>query len=300
LIIQASKNHGFGYKQTFNLDGVAHLPWQNMYSEINSMSLFDGRCLAIANLPNGKAGKFGGEMLGKILQEKSAIVLILPKVDKATQQTNWFSQLKQHSSFIEIPTIDSKAMPTWISNTCKELGIGINSNEIIYWLSQQFEGNLISAYQELQKLALIYPQPQQPSLTQVQQVVLNVSQYSVNELIEACWRGNLELCMKIIDYLKDQSIILCLWLFIEDINLMLKIKQQSEQGKRVSELFKTYRVWGNREQALGNALKRLNTEKLHILLKTCYEIEKQAKGVEPHSDNLWQSMQWLVIKCVKN
>jgi DNA polymerase-3 subunit delta len=166
-------------------------------------------------------------------------------------------------------------------------------------LSQQFEGNLISAYQELQKLALIYPAPTQPSLLEVQKVVLNVSQYSVNDLIEYCWKGNIENCMKVIDYLKDQNPILCLWLFIEDITLMLKLKQQVMQGKRLAELFKLYRIWGNKEQAINIALKRLNISHLHVLLDTCHEIEKQAKGAAPHSDNLWQSIQWLIIKCIK-
>ncbi len=301
-ILSASKQHGFGYKQSFNLDGVAQLPWQNLYSEINSMSLFDGKCLAVANLPNGKPGKYGSEMLNKMLKEQAGFVLILPKIDRASQQTVWFINLKQKASFIEIPSIDSKTMPLWISHTCKELGINIDNShnlEIIAWLSGQFEGNLISAYQELQKLALIYPSSISPSLSEIQQVVLNVSKYSVNDLIENCWRGNLETSMKIIDYLKDQNPILCLWLFAEDINLMLKILKQIKQGKRQSELFKTYRIWGNREQSFNLALKRLHADKLKIILEKCYEIEKQIKGANPHSDNLWQSIQWLVIKCIK-
>ncbi len=300
-ILNAAKKQGCGYKQTFQLDGVAHAPWKNMYAELNSPSLLDGNCLAFANLPNGKAGKYGAEMLLNITQQKLSMVLALPKVDKATQQSKWFTYIKEHASFIDVPNIDEKLMPKWIQQVCLEQNLHITDNNALQWLALQFDGNLIGAYQELQKLALLYPSTKDEvkteiTLEQIQQAIFNVSQYTFNDLINACWTKNLSMSARIINYLKDQSPVLYVWLMIEDIQLMLKIKQkQAEEGQSISTLFKNYRIWGNREQILQVVLKRLNQTQLFNLLQKCYFIEKQIKGAAKHSHNIWQSIQLLII-----
>jgi DNA polymerase III subunit delta len=320
--LNAAKKNGCGYKQVFQLDGVAHAPWKNMRSELNSPSLLDGNCLAFANLPNGKPGKYGAEVLMDIVAQKLSMVLILPKVDKATQQTKWFTYIKEQACFIDVPNIDEKLMPKWIQQECISLNLNITDKNAIQWLALQFNGNLIGAYQELQKLALLYAQhaihnetPTRPTnittaintnnnteitLEQIQNAVFNVSQYNFNHLIEACWTKNLPMSARIIHYLKDQSPILYLWLMIEDIQLMLKIKQQQKtttqsQGQSIAVLFKHYRIWGQREQILQAVLKRLTQKRLLELLQQCYNIEKQIKGAAKHSHNLWQNIQLLII-----
>jgi DNA polymerase III subunit delta len=300
LIYSAAKKHNFERKQLFSLDGVAHGPWDAMLSCTKEISLFGELCFIYANLPNGKAGKYGGEAIMKLAQQKAGMVLTLPKLDKATQQNSWFVALNQHGTYIDIPTIDSAAMPSWIKKTAMQLNITFADANVLSWLSHQFAGNLISAYQELKKLSLVYADQKAINLEQAQKAVVDIAQYQTFDLIDACLNGHKAVAMDIIGHLSDDIPVLCIWLFIEDISLLLNLKQQvHSQGKNLSNLLKELRIWGKKTNSITYAFNNHSTQSLHKCLELAYDIELQIKGVKPHSISIYQLMQRLCLQVCK-
>jgi len=289
-IIKASKQY-CGYHKNITLDGLANNPWQELIQLTKFIDLIDGKCLIIANIANGKVGKFS-PIIQDLANQKADILFVLPKLDKTTKHSVWFNALEKNGTCVEIHSIDNAKMPNWIKHTAKELALDLD-NETINWLAYQFQNNLISLYQELQKLSLAF-NGQKITLADIQTSILDVSQYKAYDFINACIAGNKNLVVKHANFLRQDTPILCLWLLIEELILLLEIKDKTKTDS-LYNVFKTLRIWGYKEKNLTKALQRLSIEKINYFLKECYKLEKQTKGAEQHSNNLWESLQLLCL-----
>jgi DNA polymerase-3 subunit delta len=92
------------------------------------------------------------------------------------------------------------------------------NRECLDFIADRVEGNLLAAHQEIQKLALLYPEGQL-SFEQIQDAVLNVARYDVFKLNEAMLTGDAARLVRMLEGLKGEgeALPLVLWAVAEEI-----------------------------------------------------------------------------------
>src|SRR5690606_4826688 len=115
------------------------------------------------SLPTGKPGNAGGETLqrlaglaGEDRLPDVRIVLHLPGLDRATQQSKWAQALRQASLWVDVPSVSRDALPAWIAARLARQDQDM-AREALEWVADKVEGNLLAAHQEIQKLGLLHP-----------------------------------------------------------------------------------------------------------------------------------------------
>ena len=150
-------------------------------------------------------------------------------------------------------------------------------------------GNLLAAYQEVQKLGLLFPLG---SLTfdDVKQTVLDVARYDPFQLPEALLSGNAVRFTKILSGLQDEGVAppLILWVLTEEVNVLLKIHYGLKTGQALASVLRDVRVHTSRHGLVTAAIKRLSIERLLASLRHAAAIDKLIKGLS--QGNVWDEL----------
>jgi len=133
--------------------------WSELAHAGASRSLFGGAKIIELRVPTGKPGAEGGATLAAHCARLDAEVLTLvslPRLDRATQASAWFTALAAAGVVVEVWPVERARLPEWIGARLARQGQKA-SREALAFLAERVEGNLLAAHQEVQKLALLAP-----------------------------------------------------------------------------------------------------------------------------------------------
>ena len=158
----------------------AHFDWSAVLAAGGSLSLFADRQLVEIRIPSGKPGKEGSAALQQIAansagQDDTLTLVLLPRLDAATQKSAWFGALDANGVTVRIDPVERAQLPGWIEQRLRSRGVAAD-REAVQLLADRVEGNLLAAHQEIQKLGLLYP-GETITLTHLQEAVANVARY---------------------------------------------------------------------------------------------------------------------------
>ncbi|WP_420476029.1 DNA polymerase III subunit delta [Noviherbaspirillum sp. ST9] len=278
--------------------------WGELLAANQSQSLFGDRKLIELRIPTGKPGKDGGQALQEYagsLNPDNVTLITLPKLDWQTQKAAWVAALQQAAVYIDIPLVERAHLPSWIGTRLAAQKQSVDRPSIDF-IADRVEGNLLAAHQEIQKLALLYPEGKL-SFEQVQDAVLNVARYDVFKLNEAMLAGDAARLVRMIEGLKGEgeALPLVLWAMAEEIRTLLKIKAGAAHGKAIGMLLKEYRIWGPREKLMEPALRRLKLSTLEQALQEAAQIDKMVKGLraKAFAGDAWDALLQLGLKVAR-
>jgi DNA polymerase-3 subunit delta len=298
-IRKAARAQGFSEREVMTVE--RGFKWGELLAANQSQSLFGDRKLIELRIPTGKPGKDGGQALqdyAASVSPDNVTLISLPKLDWATQKAAWVNALQQAGVFIDIPLVERAQLPAWIG---ARLGAQQQSadRQAVDFIADRVEGNLLAAHQEIQKLALLYPEGKL-TFEQIQDAVLNVARYDVFKLNEAMLSGDVARLVRMVEGLKGEgeALPLVLWAMAEEIRLLLKLKAGIAQGKALGMLLKEYRIWGPRERLMEPALRRLSLSALEGALQEAAQIDKMVKGLraKAFAGDAWDALLELGLK----
>ncbi len=307
LIRQAARQQGFSERSVFTVLG-AHFDWSAVLAAGGSLSLFADRQIVEVRIPSGKPGKEGSQALQELAEltqdnEALLVLVLLPRLDKASLSSAWFTALDARGVQIRIDPIERSALPAWIAQRLDAQGQRVQSGEAgqhtLQFFADRVEGNLLAAHQEIQKLALLYPQGEL-TLEQVEACVLNVARYDVFKLGEAVLSGHLTRVQRMLDGLRaeGESEVLVHFALAEDIRALRQVKEAISQGQPLPVALREQRVWGLRERLFERALPRLALVDLDNLLLAAHTVDGLVKGLR-HPDwpqEAWQALSQLALQ----
>jgi DNA polymerase-3 subunit delta len=278
--------------------------WGELLAANQSQSLFGDRKLIELRIPTGKPGKDGGQALQdyvNALSPDNVTLITLPKLDWQTQKSAWVAALQQAGVYIDIPLVERPQLPAWIGARLAAQRQSADKQSIDF-IADRVEGNLLAAYQELQKLALLHPEGKL-SFEQIHDAVLNVARYDVFKLNEAMLGGDAARLVRMLDGLKGEgeALPLVLWAMAEEIRTLLKLKSGVAQGRALGMLLKEYRIWGPRERLMEPALRRLKLSTLEAALQEAAQIDKMVKGLraKAFAGDAWDALLQLGLKVAR-
>lgn len=298
-----------GFSEREVLVAERYFKWGELQSVNQSMSLFGDRKLIELRIPGGKPGKEGGQALQDYVstcaqagQAQDTLTLItLPKLDRTTQKSAWVTALQQAGVFIDIPLVERSQLGGWIGQRLAAQGQSADRPALDFMV-ERVEGNLLAAYQEIRKLALLYPEGRL-SLEQIRDAVLNVARYDVFKLSEAILAGDVARVVRMLDGLKGEgeALPLILWAVTEEIRTLLRFKLATADGQPLAALLRDYRIWGARERLMGPALARVNLSTLQQALSQSSQVDRMIKGLRTKifAGDPWDALLQLALRIAK-
>jgi DNA polymerase-3 subunit delta len=302
-----ARQQGYTERSVFTVAG-AHFDWGSVLAAGGSLSLFaDRQCLEV-RIPSGKPGKDGSQALQELAEQTEGndallVLVLLPRLDKATQGSAWFAALEGRGVGVRIDPIERSALPAWIAQRLGAQGQRVADGEAgqqtLQFFADRVEGNLLAAHQEIQKLGLLYP-PGELSLAQVEACVLNVARYDVFKLGEAVLSGHQARVQRMLDGLQaeGESEVLVHFTLAEDIRALRQVKEAVAQGKPLPMALRENRVWGLRERLFERVLPRVAMVDLDNLLLAAHTVDGLVKGLRQPDwpQDPWQAVHRLALQ----
>ena len=277
-----------GYDERQSAQAETHFDWRGWMASFDSLSLFSTLRLVELRLPTGKPGLEGGKTLEAWAAKPPADTILLisaPRLDKATLSTKWATAIERAGILVQTAPPPIERLPDWIGERLARHRLKAD-REILSWLAERVEGNLLAAHQEIEKLSLLAP-PRQPgqsvqlSLKTVRAAVADVARYDISDLSDAFLKGDAARFCRVLDGLQNEgeALILILSVFGNEVRTLYRIHAGLAQGQRLPALMQAARVWDSKQPLVDRALKRAGPEKLSWAMHSLSRLDRAAKGL---------------------
>ncbi len=282
----AARRRGFAERVVF--EPGRHFDWSELAHAAASLSLFGGRKLIELRLPGGKPGTQGAAAIAAHAQRRDSETLLLvslPRLDRQTQASAWFTALGSAGVVVDVWPIERQRLPGWIGERLARQQQKA-PREVLEFLAERVEGNLLAAHQEVQKLALLAPPGELPFDT-VQAAVVNVARYDPYDAAEALVAGDTARYMRVLEGLRAEGEAPTFILFVLSSALFALQAMQQQGGEP--------RVFNrNLQRALQGAGRRYAPRAVDDAIAQCSQIDRAIKGVG--SGDPWERLLLLALR----
>lgn len=290
LLRARARELGYADRQVLELS--ANSDWSQLPDAAASIGMFDDRKILEVRLPTGRPGQRGSREIPEFLKrpvEGVVVVFTVPRPDWQGQKAAWWQALAKACTTVECDPIERRALPQWLAARLAANGQSA-PREVLEAFADLVEGNLLAAKQEIEKLALLFPQGEL-TLEQITASVGNCSRYTTEALVESFCTGAADRAARIVDGLEGQG---------EPLPLLLAIL--SGQIRSLIKLRAAYETTGNlfvrgvfATSAMKAAARRIPMRRLTAALSVCADIDRLSKGL-PVPDR--DTDPWIELKSV--
>ncbi|RTZ42537.1 DNA polymerase III subunit delta [Candidimonas sp. SYP-B2681] len=276
-----------GYGERISLILDARSDWSAVIAATQNVSLFGDRRLVDVAVPTGKPGKLGGDTLLKLsgmvqhgTLADTMMIITLPRLDKTTRNTKWCQGLEQAGTWVEISSVDRAQLPRWIGQRLARQEQQLDTGTL-EWMADKVEGNLLAAFQEVQKLALLYPKGK-ISANDVERAVLNVARYDVFGLRDAMLSGNAAKALTVLAGLRaeGEALPLVLWAIGEEVRVLARLSATQAAGQDLQAEMRRQRIFGPREHLVRQTLSRIPAKTWPAAVQHAHDIDRLIKGLK--------------------
>lgn len=276
----AARRRGFSEREVLQVE--RGFDWSALAHAGASLSLFGGAKIVELRMPSGKPGSEGGAAIAAYcarLAPEVLTIVSLPRLDRATQSAGWFRALSENGTVVDVFPIERARLPTWIGARLARQGQRAAS-EVLEFIADRVEGNLLAAHQEVQKLALLAPRGDL-SLDVVREAVANVARYDAFDASNALLAGDTARYARVIAGLRNEgeAATLVLWAIAEDLRALARVQDGLNAGRALDQLLRENRVWGARQNAVRAGLRRVARASIDRAIRRAAEIDRAIKGV---------------------
>lgn len=273
----AARRKGIAEREVFIAE--RGFDWSALAHAGASRSLFGGGKLVELRLPGGKPGTAGAETIVEYCRRLDAEMLTLvslPRLDRAGQSSAWFGALAAAGVVVEVWPVERTRLPQWIGERLARQQQKA-PREVLEFLAERVEGNLLAAHQEVQKLALLAP-PGELALETVEDAVTSVARYDPYAAAEALVAGDAARYARVLQGLRGEGEAPTFVLFA--LAAALFVLRGMAEGKSAERLFGEQRLFNKPlQRAVQAAARRYPRAALDAALAQAAYIDRVAKGV---------------------
>jgi DNA polymerase-3 subunit delta len=271
--------------------------WDAFVAASANLSLFGARKLVDLRIPSGKPGVEGAKVLEACAAQphpEQTLLVTLPKLDRATQSSAWFSALAAAAVVVAVYPLEREELPAWIAARLARQKQRVRP-ETLAFLADRCEGNLLAARQEIEKLGLLAGEGDLDHEA-VELAVADVARHDVFALSEAWLAGDALRTVRLIASLEaeGENIQLLLWQLAEDVHALASVVEAQAAGMALSAALRNARVWGKRQGALERAAKRVKREAITPLLRALATLDALSKGIG--RGDPWDELRTLALR----
>ena len=200
----AARKNGYSERQV--IEPGRSFDWSEFSHAAAAMSLFAEKKLVELRIPNGKPGTQGGAAIAAYCENPNPdqlILVTLPRLDRTGQGSAWFNGLARLGAIVDVWPLDRARLPAWISERLARQKQRA-PRDVLEFLAERVEGNLLAAHQEIQKLALLAPEGEL-TLEVVEDAVASVARYDPYDAAEALMSGDIARYVRVIEGLRGEG-----------------------------------------------------------------------------------------------
>jgi DNA polymerase III subunit delta len=270
--------------------------WDAFSAASRNLGLFGVRKIVDVRIPTGKPGIEGARVLEDCAANPNpdtTVLITLPRVDRTTQSSAWFSALEGAGVVIAVQPLERSELPAWIAARLARARQRASA-ETLQFLAYTTEGNLLAAQQEIEKLALLLPEGELDAQA-VEQAIADVARFDVFQLSEAWLAGDAARACRIPAALEaaGEGLPLLVWQLGEDLHALAAVFTAVAGGTQVSGALRNARVWGKRQAAMERAARRVQPSTLPSLITRLATLDALAKGIG--RGNAWDALRELAL-----
>jgi DNA polymerase III subunit delta len=252
-------------------------------AEADSLSLFGEGKLLELRLPN-RPGKELGQALAPIIQRLPGSVRLLvssPRLDRTTMESAWFAAIERNSLVVAIQPVSRQQLPRWIAARLASGGQRADA-QLLDFIAERVEGNLLAAHQEVLKLGLMFPPGDLP-VEDARAAVLNVARYGAFDLVEPMLAADAARALRTLEGLRAEGEAgpLVLWSIADTTRTLLRLHEGQAAGRSMAAEMRAARVFAPRDRLFEAATRRLRTATLHHALQRTALADRMMKGLLP-------------------
>ena len=254
-------------------------------------------------ITNGKPGVTGSKAIINFIENLHDDVMLLvqvPRLDRSGINSAWVKALDKVGGVLRVWPLNEIETRNWIQQKLrvKELTA---TNDVVGYITQQVEGNLLAAMQEIEKIALV-SESKNIDLKDIHELLTNSSHYSLNELMDVVLKSDVARVIRIIAGLKKEDVAppLLLWGLTEQVRKLVESKPNIPSNTSLSGS----KIGKNSQQDTLHALCMLHQKNTGVcrqnlasktsdLLKQCARVDRVIKG-RAYGDP-WQELLQLSI-----
>lgn len=294
LIRQVAQERGFDERNVMTVE--PGFDWNDFFSLTCSPSLFSPRRLIELRIANLKQAEAGADILNQIAEQPPADVLLLVragKLDKRAVASRWVRALERTGTLVVAYPLAQRELPEWINRRMRAKGL-VPEAGVCDLLAYHFEGNLLAAAQEIDKLVMLHGGGP-IGADDIQDNLSDNARFSVFSLVDTCLRGELASVVRILARLRNEGIepILVLRVLTREVRMLSQVALRLERGEREANVFQAYNVWSRRQPLVRNAIKRSASDVWLDILRQAARNDKVLKG--HRAGNIWQELQLMAI-----
>ena len=292
LIRSYLRDNDFSEREILDVD--AQFDWQRLIDEAANMSLFATRRIVELRLPSAKPGRQGSQVLKDYLSrppEDTVLIINAGKIDGNAKKSAWYKAVEQSGMIVQCWPVAADKLSSWLQLRFRARDMDAD-NEVLAYISQHVEGNLLAADQEIEKLYMLLG-PGKIAYADVAEAVTSQSRYSVFELVDMLLVGNTRRVIKIISGLKAEGVVPVVvnWALAKDIRLLALASQDISSADFV---LKRSGVWQSRIAMFRSCMSRHSQRTFQLLLKRCSYIDAVSKGMI--DSNVWDDIESLCVR----
>jgi len=291
----AARAKGFTERQVFFVE--RGFDWNELHAATQAMSLFAEQRIIEVRLDGASPGNEGSEVLCSIAARAASDTLLMittSKLDTRSLSTKWVSAIDKHGLVVQVWPVDLAQLPSWIDRRMQRAGLKSEA-AVASLIAERVEGNLLAAQQEIDKLALLYPDMVITPDT-VTSDVADSARYDVLQLGIAAMQGQSSRALRIIEGLREEGIdaTLVLWGVNKDLQWLARVAASVAKGQSVDSAMQAAGVWRPRQSAMKQAIHRLKLVSLRALLFDAAQVDAAIKGVNRRDP--WVELRGLVAR----
>ena len=272
------KQAGFNERIKHQLE--AGFDWGAVTGVGQAMSLFSERRLIELRVPN-KLGAPGTKALTEYCQnppEDDVLLIIMPLLDKRQRSAKWVQAIESVGWVSDCYEISMQQFPAWLKQRLQNRALRVEAG-VIDMLSEQLEGNVMAAAQEIDKLQVL-AKDGAVTLKLLTDSLADQARFDVYALTDVCLLGDFNRVLRIKSRLQSEGIepVIVVWALVREIRAMAAMSAAISSGQSRAQVYKQNRIWSKREPAVNAAIQRLNTQQWYQLLERVAYLDQTVKG----------------------
>jgi DNA polymerase-3 subunit delta len=291
----AARAQGYAEREVLTVE--SGFKWADLSMAASAQSLFATLKLLELRIPNGKPGVEGSSAIQDFcarLPSDTVTLVQLPDLDWRAQKSSWFEALDAAGIAVEARVIVRKALPQWLAGRLKAQQQEADGDTLGF-IAERVEGNLMAAYQEVQKLALLFP-PGRIGFDAAREAVLDVARYDVFALGEAMLEGDIARLARMFEGLEAEGAPppLALWALTEEIRILGKVVAGAASGRPIATVMRDARIYGPRQALLQSRYARYTPHDIAQALGHAATIDRMIKGLD--KGDVWDELLQLALR----
>jgi DNA polymerase-3 subunit delta len=201
----AARKQGYAEREIY--EPGRSFDWSELAHAGASLSLFGSRKIVELRLASAKPAAQASDAIVAWCERPNPEALLLVTMPRPEGggwwEAPWFLALNKAGIIVEVQSVSRAALPGWLEKRLARQKQSA-SREVLEYLADRIEGNLLAAHQELQKLALLAPEGEL-SLDTVRDAVAEVARYDTYVAADALVSGDTARYLRVLEGLRGEG-----------------------------------------------------------------------------------------------